>query len=72
MLWLSFFLESSSYTGRVSFEDRNPIQNSALIIQHTELSDEGRYICTLTTFPSGSFKSEVSLTVWSKFLQIVQ
>ncbi|XP_058251607.1 nectin-4 isoform X2 [Hemibagrus wyckioides] len=59
-------LESPAYTGRVRFENSNPIINSALIIQNTMLSDEGRYTCTIATFPSGSVKTQVSLTVWTK------
>ncbi|XP_060790070.1 nectin-4 [Neoarius graeffei] len=59
-------LESAAYAGRVRFEDNNPIINSALIILNTELSDEGRYTCTIATFPSGTVKTQVSLTVWTK------
>lgn len=65
-------LESPAYAGRVRFEDNNPIINSALIILNTELSDEGRYTCMIATFPSGTVKTQVSLTVWSKCLQIFQ
>ncbi|XP_027025071.1 nectin-4 [Tachysurus fulvidraco] len=59
-------LEFPAYYGRVSFEDSNPMTNSALIIRNTLLSDEGRYKCTLSIFPSGTMKTQVSLTVWTK------
>ncbi|MCJ8731678.1 hypothetical protein PDJAM_G00202290 [Pangasius djambal] len=59
-------LESPAYAGRVRFEDSDPMKNSALIILKTELSDDGRYTCAIITFPSGSVKTQVSLTVWTK------
>ncbi|XP_017327524.1 nectin-4 [Ictalurus punctatus] len=59
-------LESPAYVGRVRFEDSNPMINSALIILNTGLSDEGRYTCTIATYPSGNVKTQVSLTVWTK------
>ncbi|XP_035764302.1 nectin-4 [Neolamprologus brichardi] len=54
------------YSGRVRFENSNPIKNSALIILNTEQSDEGSYTCHISTFPSGNFEKKIALTVWSK------
>ncbi|KAF5907115.1 nectin-4-like isoform X2, partial [Clarias magur] len=58
--------ESPAYAGRVRFEDSNPMINSALIMLNAVLSDEGSYTCTIATFPSGTLKSQMSLTVWTK------
>lgn len=42
------------------------MENSALLIPSTEVSDEGHYICHISTFPKGIFERHVTLTVWSK------
>ncbi|XP_062849619.1 nectin-4 [Trichomycterus rosablanca] len=64
-------IETPDYKGRVRFEYSNPLENSALILLNTEPSDEGTYTCTITTFPLGSFKTKMSLTVWSKIIASV-
>uniref|UniRef100_A0A668T6I7 Ig-like domain-containing protein n=1 Tax=Oreochromis aureus TaxID=47969 RepID=A0A668T6I7_OREAU len=56
--------EFGRYSGRVRFENSNPIKNSALIILNTEQSDEGSYTCHISTFPSGNFERKIALTVW--------
>ncbi|KAJ8261546.1 hypothetical protein GJAV_G00155570, partial [Gymnothorax javanicus] len=57
--------EFGRYLGRVYFESSDPIADSALIIRNTEVSDTGIYICHITTFPSGNFERQLSLTVWT-------
>ncbi|XP_030607002.1 nectin-4 isoform X1 [Archocentrus centrarchus] len=57
--------EFGRYSGRVRFENGNPMQNSALIILVTERSDEGSYTCHISTFPSGNFERKITLTIWS-------
>uniref|UniRef100_W5KVY3 Nectin cell adhesion molecule 4a n=1 Tax=Astyanax mexicanus TaxID=7994 RepID=W5KVY3_ASTMX len=57
--------EFAEYEGRVRFESVDPMVNSALIIMNTRISDEGKYICTFATFPSGKVEAQLSLTVWS-------
>ncbi|XP_059913988.1 LOW QUALITY PROTEIN: nectin-4 [Gadus macrocephalus] len=56
--------EFGRYSGRVRFEHGVPTEDSALLIPHTEESDEGSYTCRVTTFPSGNFERSVALTVW--------
>ncbi|XP_036406647.1 nectin-4 isoform X2 [Megalops cyprinoides] len=57
--------EFGRFSGRVNFESSDPMENSALIIRSTEVSDEGRYTCHISTFPSGNFDTQLSLTVWT-------
>ncbi|KAJ8382487.1 hypothetical protein SKAU_G00032650 [Synaphobranchus kaupii] len=57
--------ELGQFSGRVHFENRDPMVNSALIIRSTEVSDEGTYTCQISTFPSGNFERQLSLTVWT-------
>ncbi|KAG7220849.1 hypothetical protein INR49_031301, partial [Caranx melampygus] len=57
--------EFGRYSGRVKFESGSPTDNSALLIPSTEVSDEGRYTCHISTFPNGNFERQISLTVWS-------
>uniref|UniRef100_A0A8C9TGZ0 Ig-like domain-containing protein n=1 Tax=Scleropages formosus TaxID=113540 RepID=A0A8C9TGZ0_SCLFO len=57
--------EFGRFSGRVYFEKSDPTLNSALVIRTTELSDEGKYICHVSTFPFGNFEAELSLTVWT-------
>ncbi|XP_029971636.1 nectin-4 isoform X2 [Salarias fasciatus] len=56
--------EFGRYSGRVKFENVNPMQNSALLIPRTEESDEGSYTCHISTFPNGNFERRIALTVW--------
>ncbi|CAB1317244.1 unnamed protein product [Coregonus sp. 'balchen'] len=57
--------EFGRYSGRVRFESSRPMVNSALLILITEESDEGKYICHISTFPYGNFERKLSLTVWT-------
>ncbi|XP_024247014.1 nectin-4 isoform X2 [Oncorhynchus tshawytscha] len=57
--------EFGRYSGRVRFESRRSMVNSALLILTTEESDEGKYICHISTFPYGNFERKLSLTVWT-------
>ncbi|XP_053293588.1 nectin-4 isoform X2 [Pleuronectes platessa] len=56
--------EFGRYSGRVKFESSSPTENSALLIPSTEESDEGSYICHISTFPHGTFERHITLTVW--------
>lgn len=57
--------EFAPFAGRVRFESSIPTENSALLITNTEESDEGVYICKISTFPYGIFERTISLTVWT-------
>lgn len=59
--------EFGHYAGRVRFESSSPMENSALLISSTEVSDEGRYTCHISTFPNGNFERCITLSVWSMF-----
>ncbi|XP_041841377.1 nectin-4 [Melanotaenia boesemani] len=50
---------------RVRFKSSEPTVDSTLVIMSTGLSDEGMYICHISTFPSGNFDNEMSLIVWT-------
>ncbi|KAF1384089.1 hypothetical protein PFLUV_G00138660 [Perca fluviatilis] len=56
--------EFGRYSGRVRFESGSPTVNSALLIPSTEQSDEGSYVCRISTFPNGNFERHITLTVW--------
>ncbi|KAM6919205.1 nectin-4 [Xenentodon cancila] len=56
--------EFGRYSGRVRFESGNPTEISGLLIPRTEVSDEGRFTCHITTFPNGNFERHFILTVW--------
>lgn len=60
-----FVSEFGHYAGRVKFESNSPMENSALLIPTTEVSDEGRYTCRVSTFPRGNFERSITLIVWS-------
>ncbi|XP_026149332.1 nectin-4-like [Mastacembelus armatus] len=53
------------WSRRVRFKNSEPTIDSSLVIMSTEVSDEGKYICHISTFPFGNFDSELSLTVWT-------
>ncbi|XP_039996373.1 nectin-4 [Xiphias gladius] len=53
------------WSRRVRFRGSEPTVDSSLVIMNTEVSDEGKYICHISTFPSGNFDSEMSLIVWT-------
>ncbi|KAM9827177.1 nectin-4 [Neosynchiropus ocellatus] len=50
---------------RVHFKSSDPTTDSSLIIRNTEISDEGQYVCHISTFPSGNFDRDLSMIVWS-------
>ncbi|XP_069578867.1 nectin-4 [Brachyistius frenatus] len=54
-----------SWSQRLRFKNNEPTVDSSLVIMNTEVSDEGKYICRISTFPSGNFDREMSLIVWT-------
>ncbi|XP_071334136.1 nectin-4 [Trachinotus anak] len=54
-----------SWSQRVRFKSSEPTVDSSLVIMNTEVSDEGKYLCHISTFPSGNFESVMSLIVWT-------
>ncbi|CAK6965309.1 nectin-4 [Scomber scombrus] len=54
-----------SWSRRVRFKSSDPTIDASLVIMNTELTDEGKYTCHISTFPSGNFDREMSLTVWT-------
>ncbi|XP_061565890.1 nectin-4 [Cololabis saira] len=52
-----------SWSRRVRFRGPEPTADASLVITNTEISDEGTYICHISTFPLGNFDAEISLTV---------
>lgn len=55
-----------TWSRRVRFKSSDPTADSSLVILTTEVSDEGEYFCRISTFPTGNFDREMSLTVWSE------
>uniref|UniRef100_H3CDX2 Nectin cell adhesion molecule 4a n=1 Tax=Tetraodon nigroviridis TaxID=99883 RepID=H3CDX2_TETNG len=53
------------WSRRVRFKNSDPTVDSALVIMSTEVSDEGTYLCHVSTFPSGNFEMGISITVWT-------
>nr|XP_046236440.1 nectin-4 [Scatophagus argus] len=53
------------WSQRVRFQNSDPVVDSSLVIMSTEISDEGKYICHISTFPLGNFDKEMSLIVWT-------
>ncbi|XP_054914417.1 nectin-4 isoform X2 [Poeciliopsis prolifica] len=56
---------TEKWKGRVSFKSNQPIVNSTLVIASTKPSDEGDYLCHITTYPTGNIDIEMHLTVWT-------
>ncbi|MCI4390861.1 hypothetical protein PGIGA_G00127800 [Pangasianodon gigas] len=56
--------EFPSFAGRVRFTSSDPIKDSTLLILSTRESDQATYTCHISTFPSGNFERQISLTVW--------
>ncbi|XP_065806531.1 nectin-4 isoform X1 [Labrus bergylta] len=54
-----------SWSRHVRFKSSDPTVDSSLVIMHTEVSHEGKYICHISTFPSGNFDTELNLIVWT-------
>ncbi len=49
---------------RVSFSKSSPpINEASIIIKDVKMSDQGVYSCDFTTFPSGSYTEQTTLTV---------
>ncbi|KAG7319821.1 hypothetical protein KOW79_016964 [Hemibagrus wyckioides] len=56
--------EFPGFAGRVRFTSSDPIKDSTLLILSTRESDQAKYTCHISTFPSGNFERQISLTVW--------
>ncbi|XP_034413511.1 nectin-4 isoform X2 [Cyclopterus lumpus] len=54
-----------TWSQRVRFKSSEPTLDSSLVIMSTEVSDEGKYLCRISTFPSGNFDREMSVVVWT-------
>lgn len=54
-----------TWSRRVRFKNSDPTVDSSLVITTTELTDEGSYICQISTYPLGNFDKEMWLTVWT-------
>ncbi|KAM4536423.1 nectin-4 isoform 2-T2 [Odontesthes bonariensis] len=54
-----------TWAQRVRFKSSEPIVDSTLVIINTQVSDEGKYICQISTFPLGNFEAKISLIVWT-------
>ncbi|XP_068164397.1 nectin-4 [Antennarius striatus] len=54
-----------TWSRRVHFVNSDPIVDSSLVILSTDVSDEGRYECRISTFPLGNFEIVMSLIVWT-------
>ncbi|XP_063757047.1 nectin-4 isoform X2 [Eleginops maclovinus] len=54
-----------AWSQRVHFQSSEPTVDSSLVIITTEVSDEGKYLCHISSYPSGNFDTEMSLTVWT-------
>lgn len=55
------------WSRRVHFSNSDPIVDSSLVIMNTEVSDEGAYLCHISTFPLGNFDMGMSIIVWSEW-----
>ncbi|XP_051720183.1 nectin-4 isoform X2 [Ctenopharyngodon idella] len=56
---------SPDFLKRVQFESSEPTVDSTLLILNTKKADQATYTCHISTFPSGNFERQISLTVWS-------
>ncbi|XP_056298786.1 nectin-4 isoform X2 [Pseudoliparis swirei] len=54
-----------TWSQRVRFKNSEPTLDSSLVIMSTEVSDEGKYLCRISTFPSGNFDRDMSVVVWT-------
>uniref|UniRef100_A0A3Q0SZE7 Nectin cell adhesion molecule 4a n=1 Tax=Amphilophus citrinellus TaxID=61819 RepID=A0A3Q0SZE7_AMPCI len=61
-----------SWSQRVHFKSNQPTVDSSLVIMGTEVSDEGKYICRVSAFPSGNFDTHMSLIVWTHPISSVE
>ncbi|KAA0719583.1 Nectin-1 Herpes virus entry mediator C [Triplophysa tibetana] len=55
---------SPDFVSSVQFESPEPTVDSTLLILNTKKVDQAVYTCHITTFPSGNFERQISLTVW--------
>ncbi|KAI7809971.1 putative nectin-4, partial [Triplophysa rosa] len=55
---------SPDFVSRVQFESPEPTVDSMLLILNTKKTDQAVYTCHITTFPSGNFERQISLSVW--------
>ncbi|XP_066508338.1 nectin-4-like [Hoplias malabaricus] len=56
--------EFPGFSNRVHFKSTDPFKDSTLVIVNTKESDNATYTCHITTFPSGNFEKQITLTVW--------
>lgn len=56
-----------TWSRRVRFQNSDPVVDSSLVIMSTEVSDEGRYLCRISSYPLGNFDMELSIIVWSEW-----
>ncbi|XP_030578513.1 nectin-4 isoform X2 [Archocentrus centrarchus] len=61
-----------SWSQRVHFKSNQPTVDSSLVIMGTKVSDEGKYICHVSAFPSGNFDTHMSLIVWTHPISSVE
>ncbi|KAM9836400.1 nectin-4-like isoform 2-T2 [Aulostomus maculatus] len=54
-----------AWSRRARFRGSDPTVDSSLVIMSTKVSDEGEYLCQISTFPSGNFEIRMSLIVWT-------
>ncbi|TNN34079.1 Nectin-4 [Liparis tanakae] len=54
-----------TWSQRVRFKSSEPTLDASLVIMSTEVSDEGKYFCRISTFPSGNFDRDMSVVVWT-------
>ncbi|CAG5929501.1 unnamed protein product [Menidia menidia] len=55
-----------TWVQHVRFKSNEPTVDSSLVIMNTQVSNEGKYICHISTFPYGNFERKMSLIVWTK------
>lgn len=55
---------SPDFVNRVQFESPDPTVDSTLLILNTKKTDQAVYTCHISTFPSGNFERQISVTVW--------
>ncbi|XP_051554603.1 nectin-4-like [Myxocyprinus asiaticus] len=55
---------STDFVNRVRFESSEPTLDSTLLILNTKKADQATYTCHISTFPSGNFERQISLTIW--------
>ncbi|XP_030631441.1 nectin-4 [Chanos chanos] len=56
--------EFPGFVDHVQFENVTPLHDCTLLIRNSKESDEAKYTCHISTFPSGNFEKRIQLTVW--------